>query len=169
MLIMENQTKPQAPKASPKDFFLNLLSTVALYIASASFIVLIFQYINILFPDTLDSNNYSNPIQSAYSAIRFAISSLVVAFPVYVGTILYMNKEYVSSPEKRNVRIRKWLVYFTLFAAAVIIMGDFVALINTFLNGELTTRFILKVITFLAVVGSIFGYYFSDLKKYKTE
>ena len=105
---MENQIKPQAPKTSPKDFFLNLLSTVSLYMASASFIVLIFQYINIFFPDTLDSNNYSNPLQSAYSAIRFAVSSLVVAFPVYIGTIWYMNKEYVTNPEKRNVRVRKW-------------------------------------------------------------
>ncbi len=166
---MENQIKPQAPKASPKDFFLNLLSTFALYIASASFIVLIFQYINIFFPDTLDSNNYYNPLKSAYDTIRFAVSSLVVAFPVYVASLWYMNKEYVNNPEKRNVRIRKWLVYFTLFLAAVIIMGDFIVLINTFLSGEITARFIFKVITFLAVVGFIFGYYFSDLKKYKTE
>ncbi len=166
---MENQIKPQVSKTSPKDFFLNLLSTVALYMASASFIVLIFQYINIFFQDTLDSNDYSNPLQSAYNAIRFAVSSLVVAFPVYVASLWYMNKEYINNPEKRNVRIRKWLIYFTLFAAAVIIMGDLIALINTFLNGELTTRFILKVITFLVVVGSIFGYYFHDLRKYKSE
>jgi hypothetical protein len=166
---MENQIKPQISKTSPKDFFLNLLSTVSLYMASASFIVLVFQYINIFFSDTLDSNNYSNPLQSSYNAIRFAVSSLIVAFPVYIGTLWYMNKEYVNNPEKRNVRIRKWLVYFTLFAAAVIIMGDFVTLIYTFLNGEITTRFILKVITFLIVVGSIFGYYFHDLRKYKSE
>ncbi len=166
---MENQIKPQVSKTSPKDFFLNLLSTVALYMASASFIVLIFQYINIFFQDTLDSNDYSNPLRSAYNAIRFAVSSLIVAFPVYVASLWYMNKEYVKNPEKRNMRIRKWLIYFTLFAAAVIIMGDFVTLIYTFLNGEITTRFILKVITFLVVVGSIFGYYFYDLRKYKAE
>lgn len=167
--MTENQIKSQVPRTSPKDFFLNLLSTVALYMSSASFVVLVFQYINIFFPDTLESNDYSNPLQSAYGAIRFAVSSLVVAFPVYISTLWYMNKEYVSNPEKRNVRIKKWLVYFTLFAAAVIIMGNFIALIYTFLNGELTTRFILKVITFLTVVGSIFGYYFHDLRRYKTE
>lgn len=166
---MNEQARLQAPKTSPKDFFLNLLSTVALYMAAASFIVLIFQYINIYFPDVLESNNYYDPLQSAYSAIRFAVATLVVAFPVYVACLWYMNKEYVESPDKRNLRIRKWLIYFTLFLAAVIIMGDFIALIYTFLNGELTTRFILKVITFLAVVGSIFGYYFYDLRKYKTE
>lgn len=166
---MEDPIKPQAPKTSPKDFFLNLLSTVALYMTSASFIVLVFQYINIFFSDTLDSNSYSNPLRSAYDAIRFAVSTLVVAFPVYVASLWYMNKEYVNNPEKRRVKIRKWLVYFTLFLAAVIIMGDFITLIYTFLNGAITIRFILKVITLLAVVSSIFGYYFYNLRKYKTE
>lgn len=166
---MEDPTKPQVPKTSPKDFFLNLLSTVALYITSASFIILVFQYINIFFPDTLDSNSYSNPLRSAFDAIRFAVSTLVVAFPVYVASLWYMNKEYVNDPEKRKVRIRKWLVYFTLFLAAVIIMGNFVTLVYTFLNGDITIRFILKVITLLTVIGSIFGYYFHDLKKYKIE
>src|SRR3989344_9305603 len=72
------------PRTSPKDFFLNLLSMAALYMSAGSFIALIFQYINIFFPDVLDSRSYGgNPLDAAYDAIRFAISTLIVSFPVY--------------------------------------------------------------------------------------
>jgi len=157
------------PRTTPKDFFLNLLSMVTLYMSAGSFIALVFQYINIYFPDALELQNYSNPLSAAYSAIRFAVSVLVVSFPVYLVSLRFMNKDYIANPEKRNLKIRKWLIYFTLFAAAIIIMGDFIALINIFLGGEITVRFIFKVITILAVTGSIFWYYLLDLRKYKTE
>lgn len=157
------------PRTSPKDFFLNLLSMAALYMSAGSFIALIFQYVNIFFPDVLEYQNYGDPLDAAYSAIRFAISTLIVSFPVYLLSLRFMSKDYVVNPEKRNLRIRKWLIYFTLFVAAVIIMGDLIALINTFLGGELTVRFVLKVLTVLVVIGAIFWYYLWDLRKYKTE
>ena len=37
--------------------------------------------------------------------------------------------------------------------------------INTFLNGEITTRFILKAFSIIVVAGVIFGYYLDDVKR----
>ncbi len=167
--MKEMHDKLEKSRTSPKDFFLNLLSIAALYTSAGSFVALIFQYINVLFPDILEFGNYTDSSRIAYSVIRFAISALVVSFPLYLGTMWFMNKDYLMNPEKRDLKIRKWLVYFTLFAATIIIMGDLIALINTFLGGGLTARFILQVFTVFAVVGSIFAYYLFDLRKYKTE
>jgi hypothetical protein len=64
----------------------------------------------------------------------------------------------------RNVKIRKWLIHLTLFAAALIIIGDLVRIIFSFLEGELTARFLLKALTVLFVAGSVFGYYRANLK-----
>ncbi len=149
-------------KTSPKDVFLHLLAIIALYASAGSFIALLFQYISIFFPDPLEFNAYA--IASAYGAIRFNIASLVVVFPLYIWTSWFLNKSYLKNPSKRNLRIRKWLIYFTLFAAALIIAGDLVALINNLLSGELTARFLLKAAAVLFVAGSAFGYYFWDLK-----
>ncbi|MCX6788269.1 MAG: DUF5671 domain-containing protein [Candidatus Jorgensenbacteria bacterium] len=157
----------QDKKVSPKDVFLHLLAIITLYISSITFLVLIFQYINIYFPDALNGGYYA--IESAYSSIRFAIATLVVVFPVYIFTTRFLNKSYESNPTKRNIRIRKWLVYFTLFVAALVVIGDLVTLIYNLLGGEVTIRFLLKASTVLFVVVSVFTYYFSDLKKYKTE
>ncbi len=154
-------------KTSPKDVFLHLLAIASLYTSAISFIVLIFQYINVLLPDPLESNFYM--LSSAYNSIRWSIASLVVVFPVYVLTSWFLDKSYRKSPSKRDLGIRKWLVYFTLFVAALIIIGDLVTLIFNLMGGELTLRFLLKVATVFFVSGSVFGYYLWDLRKHKTE
>lgn len=148
----------ERPRTTPQDFFLNLLAVVALYVSAVAFTTLLFQYINALFPDPLAFRSVD------FGAIRFAIASLIVLFPVYIGVVWFLQKQYEREPERKGVAVRRWLVYFTLFAAALIIIGDVVALIMRFLEGELTARFFLKVVALLFVAGIIFGYYLWDLR-----
>ncbi len=154
-------------KVSPKDVFMHLLTIITLYVSAVSFGALLFQAINILIPDVLEYSVYAR--ESALQGIRWAIASLVIVFPVYIGTTWMLNKSYVAEPEKRNLRIRKWLTYFTLFAAATIIIGDLVTLIYNLLGGDLTLRFILKVVVVLFIAGSVFYYYLWDLRRHNIE
>ena len=147
-------------KTSPKDFFLHLLAIVTLYISAVSFGALIFQFINKFFPD---------PLVDFYGAsfagpIRWAIASLVIVFPAYVWISWFLAKDTELHPEKRELKIRKWLFYFTLFAAAIVIIGDLVALIYNFLGGDLSVRFVLKILTILFIAASVFGYYLWNLR-----
>jgi len=153
-------------KVSPKDVFLNILSILTLYISAGSFLALLFQYINVLFPDPLQ---HFYEIRSAYSGIRWAIAALIVFYPAHLWVMRLLYKSYALTPLKRNLRIRKWLIYFTLFAAGLILMGDVVALIYNLLGGELTVRFALKVLAVLVVAGTVFGYYLWDIRKNKAE
>lgn len=149
-------------KTTPKDFFLHLLSIISLYIAAVSFGILLFQYIDRFFPDPLVDAYYV--LQGSASAMRWALASLVIVFPVYVWVSWYLARDMEQSPEKRELRIRKWLLYFTLFVAAVVIIGDLVALIYNFLGGDLSVRFILKVFAILFIAGIVFGYYLWNLR-----
>lgn len=153
-------------KTSPRDVFMHLLSIITLYISAGSFLALLFQYINVLWPDQLQGYYEA---RSAYSAIRWAIAALVVTYPVHLWIMWSLNKSYLAAPSKRNLRIRKWLIYFTLFAAGLILMGDAVALIYNLLSGELTIRFLLKVLSVFLVAGTVFGYYLRDVRRHKTE
>ena len=146
-------------KGSPKDVFLHLLAIIALYISAGSLIGLLFDYINLLFPDILNYYSYS----ATAGSIRWAMAALIIVFPVYLLVSWLLNKDYKINPEKRDLKIRKWLVHFTLFIAAVMIIGDLVALVYNFLGGDLTARFVFKVAVILAVAGAIFGYYLFDL------
>ncbi len=163
---MENSI-PEKHKTSAKDFFLHLLSIVTLYASAISLGTVLFQIINITVPDALDSNFYS--AQSAKEILRTALSTLIIFFPVLLGTNMYLAKMYAKDAEKRNLRIRKWLVYFTLFATIIIILISLASLVNKLLGGELTVRFFLKLLSILIISGSILAYYFYDIRKHKTE
>jgi hypothetical protein len=144
---------------TPKDFFLYVGVMVALYVSAFSLLALLFNYINILFPDQLDfyRGNFS-------SAVRFSIASLIIIFPTYLVLTNVLNKDLRRNPEKKSIWIRKWLIYLTLFIAGVTIIVDLIILVNTFLGGEITVRFGLKILSVLIVTGAVFGYYIQDLK-----
>jgi uncharacterized membrane protein len=55
--------------------------------------------------------------------------------------------------------VRKWLTYLTLLLAAGVIVGDGITLVFNLLSGELTTRFVLKVLVVAVVAGAAFGYF----------
>lgn len=144
---------------SPRDVFLHILTIVTLYMSAGSFIALLFQYINKLIPDLLTQGAVS------LGALRFAISSLLIVFPVFIGISWLLNKGYIQDIAKRESKIRKWLIYFTLFATALIVIGDLVKILYEFLGGGITLRFILKALSFILVAGTIFGYYLWDVRK----
>ncbi|MDP2741397.1 MAG: DUF5671 domain-containing protein [bacterium] len=147
---------------TPRDVFLHLLAMVTLYWSAVSFVTLLWQYINYFFPDVL--NRYYNMTGFA-GPIRFAVSSLIIVFPVFILVSWYLNKIYAREAQVRDSRIRKWLIYLTLFIASLIIIGDLITVINIFLGGEITTRFILKAASVLLVAGIIFGYYLDDVRR----
>lgn len=158
----------QINKNLPRDVVLYLLSVVTLVTSAISFGILIFQYINVYFPDTLAGYYYFSP-SSYYGTIRQALATLIVIFPVYIWVSRFLKKDIEENPEKRDLKIRKWLLYLTVFVAALVIIGDLVTLINTFLNGELTMRFILKVLAIIFVAGSIFSHYYFELRELKNK
>ncbi len=157
----------QINKNLPRDVFLYLLSIITLIASAISFGILVFQYINIYFPDVI--NNYYATASMYFSTIRQALATLIVIFPVYFFVSRFLTKDIDENPEKRDLKIRKWLLYFTVFVAALVIIGDLVTLINTYLNGDLTSQFILKILTIFFIAGSVFSYYFSELRELRTK
>jgi len=146
----------------PRDLFLHLLAIVTLYWSAIAFVTLMWQYINYLWPDAMRCEgcyqNYSEPM-------RFAVASLIIAFPVFILVSWYLNKIYRKEAVVRESKIRKWLIYLTLFIASIIIIVDLITVINTFLGGEITLKFILKALSIILVAGLVFGYYLNDVKK----
>jgi len=157
--LMHSSTK-HVP-SSARDFFQHLLVTITLYMSVFSLIALLFSYINVLFPDQLGFY-YSGELDS----IRFYTAMLFVSFPVYLLMNVLINKDIAKHHEKSDIAIRRWLVYLTVFLAALLIIGDVIALLYNFLNGELSVRFYLKVFVVLAVAGAVFGYYLWDIREH---
>jgi type II secretory pathway pseudopilin PulG len=72
-----------------------------------------------------------------------------------------------TNPELKESKLRKWIIYFTLFVTGTTIAVDAIVLVNTFLGGEdFATGFVLKVLSVFAVAGAIFTFCLKDLKGY---
>lgn len=156
---MENTTI----KTSPRDFFLYLLSNVSLYYCAGWLISLLYDYINYAFASTAYS--YYGSAEWLPASMRWAIASIVIVFPVYIYITRMLNRELEAAPEKRTLRVRKWLIYLTLSLASIALVVDLIALLNQFLSGEFTTTFVLKVCAVGVVAGMVFAYYFYELRR----
>lgn len=154
-----NELSAPVKRNLPRDVFLHLLAMVALYWSAISVITLCWQYINYWFPMPLE---YSYGFSGA---IRFAVASLIIVFPVFLLVSWFLNSLYKKEAEVRESKIRKWLIYLTLFVAALVIIGDLIFTVNTFLGGEFTTRFILKAFSIIVVAGVIFWHYLDDVRR----
>jgi len=144
-------------KTSAKDFFINLGAIISLGMIVINLINLLFTTIDKVYPPT--TNFYYNE-----SYISWPVASLIIFFPVYVLLMWLLEKSYITEPEKRNLGVRKWLTYATLFLAGLTIAIDLVTLLYCFIDGqELTAGFLLKVLIVLVVAVSVFFYYISDI------
>lgn len=154
---MTNQT-------AARDFFLHLFSTILLYMGVVSLLTLLFAIINKYVPDPVATLNYYSYSDTIREQARFAIAMLVVVAPVYYWSMRFITKAVQASPKLKEFKPRKWLMYLTIFAAAIIIVITLITVVWRFLNGEATTRFLLKVLSVLIVSAGMFWYYLNEAK-----
>lgn len=155
-----------APYLSAREAFLYLVLFSTLYVSAWNLGSLLFQLINRAFPDPADAGWL---FERSRQAIRWAVSALVVSFPVFLYVSSRVGRRLARDPAKRSSKIRRWLTYVTLFVAACVLIGDVTSLVYHLLGGELTTRFLLKVLTVGAIAGAAFGYYLWDLRRDEVE
>jgi hypothetical protein len=153
------------PYLSAREVFVYLILFAALYGTAANIGTLIFELINRSFPDPLSQTS----IQLSNGNIRWNMSWIIVAFPLFIFTFRSVTKAIAGDPTKRASRPRKWLTYLTLFVAGAFLIGDAGTLVYNILGGELTIRFLLKVATIVVIAGGIFTFFLSEMRKDERE
>ena len=149
-----------ASREAARDAFLYLLGFSTLATWATALCSLLFTFIDQWLPDAL--------AQQSYGGSRYEVSSemacLIVAFPIFLFVTRFTLRQWEGHPEKLESGVRKWLTYTALLIAAGVVIGDLIEFLAYFLRGELTTRFVLKVVTVLCIAGSIFWYYLDSLR-----
>ncbi len=151
--------RPRA-SVSAREAFLYLVMFATLYFFAYHLGSLLFDLINRTWPDATQAG-----YRGFGSSMRWATAAILISFPVFAYVSHYVAKDVARHPIKRLSPVRRWLTYLTLFLAATILIGDMTTLLYNVLGGELTTRFVLKVLVVAAIAGSIFGYYLWDLRR----
>jgi Domain of unknown function (DUF5671) len=151
---------------SARDAFLYLLLFGTLYVSAFNLGSLVFFLIDRAFPDARRS---AAAAAAASVAMRWAVSALIVAVPVFLQVSSIARREVRRDAARRGTDIRRALTYLTLLVGAAVVIGDVIALVSSLLGGELTIRFVLKALTIASIAGGIFWHYLRELRSDEQE
>ncbi len=155
------------PKLNIGFFFLCLGLLITLITSVTSFLNLVFGTLDKRFPDVLNASYLYGYSTYSYEAIRMALATLIIFFPIFIIISYFWKKFTKTALGHIDEIIRKWVVYIILFLSAIVIMVDLVALVRYFISGEITTRFILKVVVVFITALIVGKYYVLDLRDNK--
>ncbi len=163
------ETSIQKPSLTPKFFFLSLGVVVTLITSVVSFLVLFFETLNKKFPDALNSVYQYGYNTYDYESIRSTLATLIIFFPVFLILSYFWRKLSKTELGVKDNIILKWMIYLIIFIASLVVVIDLVILVRYFVSGEITSRFIFKIIG-TALVALLVGYnYFSALKNHELQ
>lgn len=152
------------PKTTAKDFVLWAGAMASLYAGVVAFISLVFSYINQAFPNPVSDQYYYGPYSTD---ISYETASLIVLTPVFLILMRLIRRDIAADASKSDIWVRRWALFLTLFLAGATMVIDLIVALNTFLQGEeMTTGFILKVLTVLLVAGLGFLHFLADMRGY---
>ncbi|MDV3353236.1 hypothetical protein D0962_30665 [Leptolyngbyaceae cyanobacterium CCMR0082] len=143
-----------------RDAFIYLLSFVTLGIWTQALGEIGFILINHVIPDPLSRSYGDSSFQ-----VAFCLARLLVAYPVYLLLMRRILKDLSVYREKTYSGVRKWLTYIALLIVALVGIGTLMAFLTSFLRGELTPRFLLKVLVILVIDGSVLAYYYQWVQR----
>lgn len=141
-----------------REAFLFLMLFSAMYTTVFSLGAVLFDMINIFLPDP------DEVVLRWIISLRYGLATVIVAFPIFLFMGRILQRETVCNPGQRISPVRRWLTYLTLFVASASIVTDLIILIVSFLSGDMTVRFGLKVLVVGIMAGTVLIYYLRDLQ-----
>ncbi len=150
-------------KVTPKDFFLWVGAMAALYVGVFNYIGLVWSYIDYAIPDPLQYYG-GDPYQNG---ISWQMATLIVLVPAFLILMWLIRRDIDADTTRRNIWVRRWALFLTVFVTGVVIVGDLIYVLYAFLNGtDLTIRFVLKALIVLLVAAIGFMHFMADLWNY---
>ena len=143
-----------------REAFFYLLAFITLGVWVVALIFLADRLIDHAFPPPLEQPSYLVPTD-----IATQLAAIIVAFPLFLFVQWLVAREVERRPEALESGVRKWLTYIALVIAAVTLLGDAVAVITSYLSGDLTVRFFLQALVLLMIAGVVFWYYLGTVRQ----
>lgn len=144
------------PVVSARDAVVYGLLFVALVTIAWHVVQLGFGIIEALLPELDDWG-------AAPGRIRWAIAALVAFLPVFLLLDRRVARASGQDPGQRRSLVRRWFASVALLIAALVLLGDLVAVVYAALTGDLTLRFAAKAVLVAVMGGLVLAYYRGDL------
>lgn len=142
--------------------FMYLLSFVALGFTAFAIGNILFLLINKYIADPFAEYDYWG-----LDSVKFSIASLIITTPVYIVLTNLIQKYTQNGRINLKSQIRKWLSYVIILITSVTIIGELIALIVNFLDGEITLRSFSKLMVVVGISVLIMLYHIFDTKRHE--
>lgn len=152
---------------TPHFFFITLGMMVSLLVNAIGFLNLIFETLNNAFPDVLNASYQFGYNIYEYAGVRSALAVVIISFPVFFILTHLWRKRVGKGLGHGDNLLKKWVVYGLLFLITLTAFIDLIILVQYFVAGEITLRFVMKVLAVIIVVTLLGLYYLDVLKKMK--
>ncbi len=154
--------------------FVYILFFISLYVLSGAVSGILNIWIDKAIPTYIDSastdsnsfdffaffiQNFDTP-----SVIRGYIAAIIVSFPIFMSLAVILKKQLATQPVVKNLRSRKILIYITLIATFLILLGNVIATCYDFLAGTVTGNGLGHLGVTILIVGAIFIYFIGEVK-----
>lgn len=146
--------RPQ-PQATGQDAVLYGLMFVALLVVTFNLVDLGFALIELWLPDPLQNTAYFGASQS----MRWSISLLVVALPVFLWLDRRAAKALANDPGQRRAPLRSKFGALALFLSALALLGAAVAVVYAGLTGVVTGQFVAKVALVITIALTVIAWF----------
>jgi len=144
-----------------RDAFLYLLNFITLSFWVVGLGNLCYVLIDHAFPDRLRTSFLARPLMDE---IAWQLATIIVAFPAFVVIHRIIARELQRRPDLYDSAVRSWLTYIALVFAGMTVLVDAIWVLQAFLTGTVTPRFLLEAMVLAVLGGGIFVYYLTTLQ-----
>ncbi|HEX3670989.1 MAG TPA: DUF5671 domain-containing protein, partial [Candidatus Cybelea sp.] len=130
---------------SARDAFYYLLNFITLGFWTVALGQIFYRLIAYRLPDSTDTTYFG----SLRDDIAWQVATVIVAFPVFLFVHSLIQRELRNRQDLYYSGVRRWLTYFALVIAAIVVLGDAAWVVEALIKGELTMKFILDSLVLL--------------------
>lgn len=138
-----------------KDLFLYSLSFITLSLCIQAFLSLSFNIINYASHESLEDINI------------WAISRLIVSFPMYLMSLHWINLDIQQHQEKLYSLVRKLCIYMIYFILVISLLVEVIVTLHCLLTGDYSLAFGGKSFCVLLAVGVPCIFYYLEIEQSK--
>ena len=162
----ENDLTPPAPPLNGKaiwDAFEHILLFISLILVSVSFMNLFHAFVDGIFP-AVQTDRFVRSDSWNHTRLTIFGAILIVSFPLFIGLFIDVKRRTLRLPFLAELKARRVLTYLTLIIAFIVMMYNAIYLVYNFLDGNVTTNFLINFAITVGIFGTVFFYYLSQVK-----
>jgi hypothetical protein len=125
-----------------------------------SLILILFTIIDVITKDSAENNVYYNTYNyNSYSELHSSIALISITLPLSLLLSYWIRREHIKVTPEGNSPVKKFAIGANVVASLIAICGSLFTIIYQYLEGDISSRFIAKVVSSFILSAVLFAYY----------